>query len=82
MTGVDFSAAPQLAGLLAAILLYAAAAVFAAIFHRHKTALAAVYPVCIAAAAVAAVADLAALLADIECRIQACRSGCRSSACI
>jgi formate hydrogenlyase subunit 3/multisubunit Na+/H+ antiporter MnhD subunit len=66
MTGVDFSAAPQLAGLLAAILLYAAVAVFAAVFHRHKTALAAVYPVCIAAAALAAVAGLAALIADIN----------------
>jgi formate hydrogenlyase subunit 3/multisubunit Na+/H+ antiporter MnhD subunit len=64
MTGVDFSAAPQLAGLLAAILLYGVAAGFAAVFHRHKSALAAVYPVCIAAATVAAVADLAALLAD------------------
>jgi hydrogenase-4 component B len=60
MTGVDFSAAPQ----LAAILLYAAAAGFAAVFHRHRVALAAVYPVCIAAAAVASFADLAALIAD------------------
>ena len=66
MTGVGFSAAPQLAVLLAAILLYAAAAVFAAVFHRHKTALAAVYPVCIVAAAVAAGAGLAALIADTD----------------
>jgi NADH:ubiquinone oxidoreductase subunit 5 (subunit L)/multisubunit Na+/H+ antiporter MnhA subunit len=66
MTGVDFSVAPQLAGLLVAIVLYAAVAVFAAVFHRHKTALAAVYSVCIVAAAVAAGADLAALIADTD----------------
>src|SRR5687768_1242732 len=63
MTGVNFSVAPQLAVLLVAIMLYAVVAIFAAIFHRHKTALAAVYPVCIVAAAVAAGAGLAALLA-------------------
>ena len=64
MSGVGLSVTPQLAGLLVAILLYGAASGFAAIFHRHKTALAAVYPLCIIAAAVAAGADLAALLAD------------------
>jgi hypothetical protein len=35
MTGVDYSTAPQLAILLSGIVLYAAAAVFAAMFHRH-----------------------------------------------
>lgn len=64
MTGVDYSTAPQLAILLSGIVLYAAAAVFAAMFHRHKPALAAVYPICIIAAAVTAGASLAALLAD------------------
>lgn len=64
MTGVDFSGALSLAQLLGAILLYIAASGFAAAFHRHRGVLAAVYPVCIAAAAVAAFADLAALIAD------------------
>ena len=64
MSGAGLSVTPQLAGLLVAILIYGAASGFAAIFHQHKAALAAVYPVCIAAAAVAAGADLAALLAD------------------
>jgi len=38
MTGADFSVAPQLAGLLAAIMLYAAVAVFAAVFHPRAPA--------------------------------------------
>lgn len=66
MNGAALFSTPQLIGLLVAILLYTAATVFAAIFHRHKGALAAVYPVCIAAAGVAAVADLAALLANTD----------------
>jgi hypothetical protein len=62
MTGVDYSTAPQLAILLSGIVLYAAAAVFAAMFHRQNSA-GCGYPICIIAAAVTA-GRLAALLAD------------------
>jgi hydrogenase-4 component B len=62
MNGAALFSISPLAGLLLAILIYTAVTVFAAIFHRRRAALAAVYPVCVAAAAVAAVADLAALL--------------------
>ena len=64
MTSAVDAMGPQLSGLLLAILVYVAAAGLAAIFHRRKAALALVYPACIAAAAVAAFADLAALIAN------------------
>ncbi len=64
MTGAALPIGPQLGGLLVAILFYVAAAAFAAVFHRHRRALAAVYPICIAAGVMAAFADLSALIDD------------------
>lgn len=64
MTGAAWTIGPHLGGLLVAILLYVAAAIFAAVFHRHRRALAAVYPISIAAAAMATYADLAALIGN------------------
>ena len=69
MTAPELAFDPRLGGVLAAILLYAAATGFSGVFHRKKSALAAVYPLCIAAAAICLFADLAALLGATDAAI-------------
>jgi hydrogenase-4 component B len=64
MTAADHSLSLQLGALLAALVLYAAAAGIAAIGHGTKTALAAVYPLSIVAAAIATLVDLAAVIGN------------------
>ena len=64
MTEPALAMTSQLGGLLIATLFYAVAAGIAAIFHSRRGALAAVYPICIIASALASFFDLAALIGD------------------
>ena len=70
MTASALAVSPHLAGLLVAIALYAAAAVYAAIFYRSRRALSSVYLVCIAAAVLAALSGLAAVIGTTDSAIR------------